>query len=119
MTYEVTISPLLKKQSINFGTGANTGTQNANSSQWLNATMEKESQNFLEFIRTAYLKKVTTEGNTEDFITMNELVPPHQSRAIVGAQALQHILLLATRGFINVQQRTLYGNIRIRLTTKA
>jgi len=81
--------------------------------------MEKESQNFLEFVRTAYLEKITEEGNAEDFITMNELVPPPQNHAIVAAQALQHILLLATRGFITVQQRILYGDIRIRLTTKA
>ncbi|KAF8449950.1 Rec8 like protein-domain-containing protein [Terfezia claveryi] len=103
-----------------FGPGANIGTQDANASQWLNATMEKESQNFLEFVRTAYLQKVQEEVNTVGFITMDELVPPHQSHAIVAAQALQHILLLATRGFITVQQRVLlYGEIRIRLTTKA
>ncbi|KAF8428256.1 Rec8 like protein-domain-containing protein [Tirmania nivea] len=102
-----------------FGPGANIGTQDANASQWLNETMEKESQNFLEFVRTAYLKKVIEEGNAEGFITMDELVPPHQSHAIVAAQALQHILLLATRGFITVQQRLLYDDIRIRLATKA
>jgi len=81
--------------------------------------MERESHNFLDFVRTTYLTKVTKEGNAEGFITMDELVPPDQSRAIVGAQALQHILLLATRGFITVQQRVPYGDIRIRLATKA
>lgn len=81
--------------------------------------MEKESSNFLEFVKSSILDKVAEEDNTVDYVTMNQIIPPRENRAIVGAHALQHILLLATRDYITVQQNEAFGDITIRLTARA
>ena len=81
--------------------------------------MQKESYNFLKFVQTAISEKATKEGNSVSNITMDELVPPQGNTRIVGAQALQHILFLATGALLVVKQDQRYGDIDMRLTAKA
>lgn len=90
-------------------------TQGANTSQWLNDAMQKESYNFLEFLRTSIKDKTADTSSSVQFITMDQLLPPYENSAIVAAHALQHILLLATKGFIAVEQKRAYGHIGIKI----
>ena len=69
--------------------------------------MERESYSFFEFV------KFTTDNSSAEFVTLDQLIIPNANR-VVAAQALQHVLLLATKGFIQVKQARPYGDIYIR-----
>ena len=81
--------------------------------------MEKESYNFFEFVKFTISNRMATEGNLAEFVTLDQLIIPDANRVIVAAQALQHVLLLATKGFIQVKQMRPYGDIYIGLNEKA
>lgn len=77
--------------------------------------MEKESYNFFEFMKFTIENRMTAEGSLSEFVTLDQLIIPNANRVIVAAQALQHVLLLATRGLIQVEQEKPYGDIYISL----
>lgn len=107
-----------------YGPAAGVSTQQAAESQWMRATLDAESKNFLDFIKTEVSKKeaAVAEELDEDELAgeevrglramaFEELLPPQRHTKVVAAQALHHVLALATRGLITVSQRVDYGPI--------
>lgn len=94
-------------------------TQTAAQGQWLAAALENEAQNFLEFLHTSIQQKVSNQGIQSDSqeldagITLDTLLPPEQNPKAVGAQALLHVLTLATRGLVQVEQNRPFGHIHM------
>ncbi|ETI23126.1 hypothetical protein G647_04923 [Cladophialophora carrionii CBS 160.54] len=106
-----------------YGPSATVDTQTAAQSQWVAATLENEAYNFLAFVNTKVQEKAGLTHNRvaaeeipetqEEDITLDELLPPTQNSAIVGAQALLHVLALATKGLLEVYQADHFGEIQI------
>lgn len=105
------------------GPAVGVSTQTAAQSQWMRAVLDTESNNFLEYlqaeIRSQTIPTVEEEGELAgevpepEFISFEELLPPAENTKIVAAQALHHVLALAAKGLINVQQREHYGPIKL------
>jgi meiotic recombination protein REC8, fungi type len=107
-----------------YGPSATVDMQTAAQSQWLAATLEDEAYNFLTFVNTKIREKEELERGTKDEantagaetnITFDELLPPIQNSAIVGAQALLHVLALTTKGLLQVSQAEHFGDIQVSL----
>ncbi|KAK6351645.1 hypothetical protein TWF718_004799 [Orbilia javanica] len=82
----------------------NKDTQNSN---WFAETLERESYNFFEYLRFQIVSKYENEqgtGNENRFISLDELISPVGSPRVVAAQGFYHLLHLATRGSIRVEQ---------------
>ncbi|KIX10337.1 uncharacterized protein Z518_01419 [Rhinocladiella mackenziei CBS 650.93] len=86
--------------------------QTAAQNQLAAATLENEACNFLIFVNA---KIQTRAGEQQEGmkITLDELLPPTQNSQIVGAQALLHVLALATKGLLEVYQAGPFGEIEI------
>jgi len=101
------------------GQSAPVGTHTAVQSQWLH----DEAYNFLTFLQAKIQSKAHGEGGdgehreTAEAITFDELLPPTENTAIVGAQALLHVLALATKGFVAVRQEEPFDHIEIFITS--
>lgn len=108
-----------------YGPAAGVSTQTAAESQWMRATLDHESSNFLEFLKAEFERKMASveeEGQEStgvnvlrNSIVLEELLPPSQHTKVVAAQALHHVLALATKGLIAVQQDLAYGPITLGL----
>ncbi len=98
-----------------YGPAAGVSTQTAAESQWIRATLDHESNNFLEFLKFEIDGKTARIGEEERSVLFEELLPPPQHSNIVAAQGLHHVLTLATKGLIGVQQDAAYGPIALRL----
>ena len=108
-----------------YGAAANVDTQTAAQSQWMKATLDQESNNFLDFVKTEIAAKVgpldaegdelSVEDDARRSVLFEELLPPMQHTKIVAAQALHHVLALVTKGLMTVQQDAGYGPIRMAL----
>lgn len=108
-----------------YGPAAGVSTQVAAESQWMRATLDKESGNFLDFVKTEITGRHMALGETDEesagptglpnAVLFEDLLPPVQHTKIVAAQALHHVLALATKGLIGVQQDTAYGPIILHL----
>ena len=108
-----------------YGPAAGVSTQVAAESQWMRATLDKESGNFLDFVKTEIEGRRLALGVAEEefaeptglpnAVLFENLLPPFQHTKIVAAQALHHVLALATKGLIDVQQDMAYGPIILRL----
>ncbi len=107
-----------------YGPAAGVDTQTAAESQWMKATLDRESSNFLDFVKDRVAAKLPPLPEEEDELSgdtrpwqsvfFEELLPPTQHTKIVAAQAFHHVLALATRGLVDVQQeQLLYGPIRL------
>jgi meiotic recombination protein REC8, fungi type len=115
-----------------FGAAAGVDTQTAGTSQWVREALDKESNNFFEFVRNTISEKAGDElGNDEDelaggmvgagegnYVTFEELFVPEQNSRIVAAQAFYHVLSLATKGRVWVEQSVgfdlePFGEIRV------
>ncbi|KAL9602026.1 MAG: hypothetical protein Q9219_002135 [cf. Caloplaca sp. 3 TL-2023] len=104
-----------------YGPAAGVDTQTAAQSQWLRAALDTESNNFLEFIKMEISSKAAAAEEAEDelsggetapnSVTFEELLPPTQNSKIVAAQALLHVLALATKSLVQVNQHEHYGPI--------
>lgn len=107
-----------------YGPGAVVDTQTAATSQWVRAALDKEAFNFLAFVE-AKIMAISASAEEEDelspeaaprvSISFQELLPPTQNTKLVASQALHHILALATKSLVNVQQGSPYGRIGISL----
>ncbi|KAI9873277.1 MAG: hypothetical protein M1830_000588, partial [Pleopsidium flavum] len=110
------------------GPAANVDTQTAAQSQWTRASLDQESSNFLDFIKDEINSKRPPEDDDEDVLAgdtatkravrFGELLPPAQHTKLVAAQALHHVLALATKTLINVQQDEGYGPIILSLVAE-
>ena len=112
-----------------YGPAAGVSTQTAAESQWMKATLDHESGNFLEFVKAEIAARIPAvaaeegdegdddelraEGRARQEVLFEELLPPAQHTRIVAAQALHHVLALATRGFLEVEQEMGFGAIRM------
>ncbi|KAI5304630.1 hypothetical protein KEM56_006231, partial [Ascosphaera pollenicola] len=84
------------------GPAAAVDTQTAGESQWVRGILEQESKNFLDFIR---VRGEEVDGETRDgMISFSGLLPPETNTKVVATQALMHVLTLATRGALRVEQ---------------
>lgn len=113
-----------------YGPAAGVDTQTAAESQWMKATLDRESSNFLEFVKDKVAAKLPSLPEDEDDLAgdarprpavfFEELLPPAEHTKIVAAQAFHHVLALATRGLIDVQQeQVIYGPIHLGLPVGA
>lgn len=99
-----------------YGPAAGVSTQTAAESQWVRATLDHESNNFLEFLKFEIAGKASEIRDEESrSVLFEELLPPPQHSNIVAAQALHHVLALATKGLIRVKQDEHYGPIALSL----
>ncbi|OAX80781.1 hypothetical protein ACJ72_04876 [Emergomyces africanus] len=112
-----------------YGPAAAVDTQTAAESQWLAATLDQESANFLDFVKSkvgewreeSAMAAAATDGggNYDDEdeddddilpaatvgISFSSLLPPVVNSRIVATQALLHTLTLATKGALHVRQK--------------
>jgi meiotic recombination protein REC8 len=97
-----------------FGPAAQVDTQTAASSQWIKDALDRESGNFFEYVRNTISEKMGDELGEDDldelvegqkkFVTFEELFDPKQNSAMVAAQAFYHVLSLATKHRVWVEQ---------------
>ncbi|KAH0533852.1 hypothetical protein FGG08_007522 [Glutinoglossum americanum] len=111
-----------------YGPVANVDTQTAAQTQWMKETLDRESLNFLEFVKAAIENKereagdgreLSSEEKQKGLVIFEELLPPEKNTKIVAAQALIHTLSLATKNLITVHQDEGYGEIRLGLIPAA
>lgn len=108
-----------------YGPAAAVDTQTAAQSQWVAAALDAEAHNFLAFLAAEIDAKANTagvggggaEGEDEESgtVSFEAILPPHQHSKVVAAQGLLHVLALATKGLIRVQQEEAFGRIEIDL----
>ena len=105
-----------------YGPAAGVTTQQAAESQWMRATLDQESNNFLEFVKVEIAAKPVPAadeegdelaGETKRSMFFGELLPPEKHTRTVAAQGLHHVLALATKGLLRVQQGEHYGAIAL------
>ncbi|MCJ1384907.1 hypothetical protein MMC17_008025 [Xylographa soralifera] len=107
-----------------YGPAAGADTQTAAQSQWVRETLDRESTNFLDFIKAeiaATSARVNEDDDelagdsniSKDSISFHELLPPAQHSKIVAAQAFHHMLALANKGLLSVDQTVGYGPIKV------
>jgi meiotic recombination protein REC8, fungi type len=111
-----------------FGAAAAVDTQTAGSSQWVKQALNRESNNFFEYVRNTISEKLGDElGNEEDplgaqefgqkSVTFEELFVPDNNTCIVAAQAFYHVLCLATKNRVwvgqTVEDMEPFGEIRM------
>ena len=111
-----------------YGPAAAVDTQTAGQSQWMRATLNQEAENFLEFIKAgitalpAYADEdedeLSGESSSKSSVSFEQLLPPTQHSKIVAAQALHHLLALATKSLITVRQDSSYGSIDLSLPAR-
>ncbi|KAL9639966.1 MAG: hypothetical protein Q9164_000595 [Protoblastenia rupestris] len=116
------------------GPAAGVGTQTAAESQWMKATLDREASNFLEFVKAEIAAlpprrprferdidddedelSLPVEAVARPAVLFEDLLPPAQHSAIVAAQALHHVLALATKSLVDVKQDEPFGGIRLSL----
>ena len=108
-----------------YGPAAAVDTQTADQSQWMRATLNQEANNFFDFVKTEIVAHVARASDDEDelsgdvppqpFVSFEQLLPPTQHSKIVAAQALHHLLVLATKNLISVRQTLPNGPIDLSL----
>jgi meiotic recombination protein REC8 len=90
--------------------------------------LDAEGNNFLDFVIDAIGEKRNrvqadfgqAEAATNfDLITFEELLPPHANHKIIACQGFMMVLLLGTKGFLDVQQPVDFGDVNLKLTEKA
>ncbi|KKZ62387.1 hypothetical protein EMCG_03214 [[Emmonsia] crescens] len=107
-----------------YGPAAAVDTQTAAESQWLATTLDQESANFLDFVKSKIGEGgknvkapvdagAEASGNNNDDgahttevvdISFSAILPPIANSRIVATQALLHTLTLATKGALHVRQ---------------
>ena len=108
-----------------YGPAAAVDTQTAGQSQWMRATLDQEAKNFLEFVKAEITAipahasddedELSGDGLSKSSVTFERLLPPTQHSKIVAAQALHHLIALATKSLITVRQDSPYGSIDLSL----
>lgn len=108
-----------------YGPGAAVDTQTAANSQWMRATLDHEAHNFLHFVNARIEAipapadeeedELSGDGPSKASVLFEDLLPPPNHTKLVAAQALHHILALATKSLLIVQQTKPYGPIHLTL----
>ncbi|KAL8679683.1 MAG: hypothetical protein Q9186_004045 [Xanthomendoza sp. 1 TL-2023] len=109
------------------GPAAAVDTQTAAQSQWMRATLDTESNNFLDFVKDKISGRVALAPSIEvgdevshaaaapTSVSFEDLLPPTQNSTVVAAQAFLHVLALATKGMLEVEQNEDYGPVQLGL----
>jgi hypothetical protein len=101
-----------------FGPAAQVDTQTAANSQWVKDALDRESVNFFEYVRNTISEKAGDElgdddldqlgsdevGAKDKFVTFDELFDRKKNSVMVAAQAFYHVLSLATKARVWVEQ---------------
>ncbi|CAG8983448.1 hypothetical protein HYALB_00000617 [Hymenoscyphus albidus] len=113
-----------------FGPAAEVDTQTAGQSQWVRQALDKESNNFFEYVQNTILEQQDDELSFHEnqqpkkrnsSVTFQKLFEHEKTTTIVAAQAFYHILTLATRNRLAIMQHEaefeedLCGDIVIRV----
>ena len=104
-----------------YGPGANVDTQTAGESQWQKAVLDRESNNFLDFIASAVEEKkkrvadVYGDGDEVNDVEFAELLSEESNSKTVAAQGLLHVLTLGTKNLIKVTQEEAFGAIMLQV----
>lgn len=108
-----------------YGPAAAVDTQTAGQSQWMRATLNQEANNFLEFVKAEVTAlpahasddedELSGDGVSKSYVSFERLLPPTKHSKIVAAQAMHHLLALATKSLITVRQDSPYGSIELSL----
>ncbi|KAF4629985.1 hypothetical protein G7Y89_g8157 [Cudoniella acicularis] len=120
-------APLVNEDEFEiFGPAANVDTQTAGTSQWVRQALDRESNNFFEYVKNTIEEKSSDELEGDEFadvakggvVTFDELFDPEANTAIVAAQAFYHVLGLVTKGKVRVEQEGVeelkpFGTIKI------
>lgn len=91
----------------------------------MSATLDQEANNFLGFVK-AEIRALPAHANDDEdelsgdglpkiSVSFERLLPPTQHSKIVAAQALHHLLALATKSLITVHQDSPYSSIELSL----
>ena len=84
--------------------------------------MNQEAVNFFDFVREtieALPPPLPVAGDEEGESKMmrrvefEQLLPPREHSRVIAAQGLHHVLALATKNLLEVEQREAFGAIRI------
>lgn len=113
-----------------YGPAAAVDTQAANNTQWLAEALETESYNFLEFVKNTAVEMEIDEGDelgqveAETWVGFEKMFPPGGATKVVAAQAFYHVLSLATKNLLGVQQQQgdgsgLGGEVQMRVNVVA
>jgi len=100
----------------------------------INKALDIEGNNFLEFVSDAIIEKrnhaqvalghmaslqqVQAAANICT-LTFEELLPPVENTKMIACQGLMMVLTLGTKGMLDVQQHTDFGDINVELTEQA
>ena len=111
------------------GPAAGVGTQTQAQTQWIEATLDREAHNFLDFLKeeiaalpVPQMQALSGEEDElasslppkqEPIVEFEQLLPPREHSKIVAAQALHHALALATKNLLNVEQEVPFGPIKL------
>jgi meiotic recombination protein REC8 len=97
----------------------------------INEALSAEDANFLDFVNDAIVEKRdraqanlnhrtdVAQATEIDIVTFEELLPPVENNKMVACQGLMMVLLLGTKGMLDVQQLGDFGDINLKLTLQA
>jgi meiotic recombination protein REC8, fungi type len=101
-------------------------TQTAAQSQWIAAALDSESRNFLDFLDAQIQAQapVAAEedeagGTPRPTATFEGLLPPGEHTRVVAAQAFLHVLTLASKNLVSVEQEEGFGEIELTIAVEA
>ncbi|EFQ32753.1 hypothetical protein CGRA01v4_09306 [Colletotrichum graminicola] len=109
------------------GVAANGEQEDNNDSQWMRSTLDTASEEFLQWIQEEAQKtgqvKLGDDKENRRWVKFEELIEPAKQNHVVAAQAFHHVLSLATKNAISVEQQVdnmqPFGPIRIGLDMTA
>ena len=116
------------------GPGAGVATQTVGQAEWMESTLHREANNFLEFVEAELAALPALERNFDEdedelaapppppprpVIEFEQLLPPGQHTTVVAAQALHHVLALASKDRLTVRQTEPFGPIELEVPSSA
>jgi hypothetical protein len=106
-----------------YGPAAEVDTQSAAQHSWQRDILDQESSNFRDFLEHAIEGRRNSMEQGElpmedyDSIYFENLLPPSANSRIVAAQALLHVLSLASKNIVTATQPEAYGPIALQLVS--
>ncbi|KAK2038211.1 hypothetical protein LZ31DRAFT_579666 [Colletotrichum somersetense] len=118
---------LRPEDSNSAGVANNAQQEDGNDSQWMRSTLDTASENFLQWAEEKVKKtgQVNERDDKENrrWVEFENLIEPAKQNHVVAAQAFHHVLSLATKNVISVEQQVNnmqpFGPIRIGLDMTA
>lgn len=114
--------PTIEEEFEAFGLAAGVDTQTAGTAAWVRQALNSESGNFLGFVEAGIRRADQNRDAESDAdeeprgsVEFETLLPPASNTRIVAAQGLLHVLALATKNILHVEQEQAFGPINMRL----